>query len=117
MKVKKNEESKAGGCWCCAAEVERQTEYLAIADFRPSFKLHGCSYFYPPPQIHIVVFIFSFVSHLCFYDRINITFILATREFDAEDFDDMDKRLKDIEDETAALKEMQAKVKKEMRSV
>ncbi|RYR14882.1 hypothetical protein Ahy_B04g071583 isoform D [Arachis hypogaea] len=33
------------------------------------------------------------------------------------DFDDMDKRLKDIEDETAALKEMQAKVKKEMGSV
>ncbi|KAL1289584.1 hypothetical protein HN51_057996 [Arachis hypogaea] len=33
------------------------------------------------------------------------------------DFDDMDKRLKDIEDETAALKEMQAKVEKEMGSV
>ncbi|XP_072070885.1 uncharacterized protein [Arachis hypogaea] len=42
------------------------------------------------------------------------TYLAMTK---TEDFDDMDKRLKDIEDETAALKEMQAKVKKEMGSV
>ncbi|RYR68930.1 hypothetical protein Ahy_A03g015431 isoform D [Arachis hypogaea] len=42
---------------------------------------------------------------------------MAERKFGAEDFDEMDKRLKDIEDKTTAFKEMQAKVKKEMESV
>ncbi|RYR68931.1 hypothetical protein Ahy_A03g015431 isoform A [Arachis hypogaea] len=48
---------------------------------------------------------------------LNQDFVFGTTPIKDLDFDEMDKRLKDIEDKTTAFKEMQAKVKKEMESV
>lgn len=42
---------------------------------------------------------------------------MARADEDVTDLDDMKKRLKEMEDEAAALREMQAKVEKEMGSV